>query len=681
MNKKYKNMYVETDAQNIAWLYLDKENSSSNVLSSTVLNELDTCITDIEAAKPSALVILSAKKSGFVYGADVNEFTTFTGEAMALEFIKRGQSVFTRIEKLPFTTVAAINGFCLGGGMELALACARRVAQDDEGTMLGLPEINLGIHPGYGGTVRSVRLLGGMTALDIILTGRFIKAKAAKKIGLVDATAPARHLKTAAKLLITDPPKPRKRGFLVGLADNPFFKPFVANLVRKKTLAKANPKHYPAPYAVIDLWSKYGGNWDKMMEEEAKSVARLAATRTSRNLVRVFQLQDKMKAQGKKGAEKAARLHVIGAGAMGGDIAAWSASKGINTTLQDREAKFISPAIKRGFDLFSKKMKEKRLVQATMDRFVPDVKGDGAKTADVVIEAIFENLEVKRELFKGLESKIKPGALLATNTSSIPLEEIGTVLAHPENLVGIHFFNPVSQMMLVEVVRSKSTSQEAMDKGFAYVTQIGKLPLAVKSHPGFLVNRVLVPYLLEGIMMESEGVSKTEIDRAATDFGMPMGPLFLADTVGLDICLNVGKIFSTHMNMTVPERLENLVKEGRLGKKSGKGFYEYQNGRRVSQPDSGSTKLSKETIADRLILRYLNECVACLREGIVENADMLDGGMIFGTGFAPFHGGPIKYATDEGAQGLAEKLKGLEKTYGPRFKPDDGWKQLTQPRA
>jgi 3-hydroxyacyl-CoA dehydrogenase/enoyl-CoA hydratase/3-hydroxybutyryl-CoA epimerase len=673
MKKQYKNLWLETDENRVSWLYLDKANASANVLSSEVLEELDLCIDFVENNPSAGLIILSAKPGGFIAGADVNEFQGIKDEPTALKLIQRGQSIYTRIEKLPIPTVAVINGFCLGGGTELALACKRRVAQDDEKTQLGLPEVRLGIHPGFGGCVRGIRLLGGLAALDIILTGRALSAKAAKKIGLVDLVVPARHLKSAALSLLTDKRPPRKRSLPERLADTALFRPFVASIIAKKTAAKANPKHYPSPFAVIELWKNHCGDWDRMMEEEAKSVARLIIGRTAQNLVRVFLLQDKMKALGKKSAQKIGNLHVIGAGAMGGDIAAWSASKGIVTTLQDREAKFISPAVKRAFDLFSKKLKEKRFVQAAMDRFIPDVKGDGARKADLVIEAVFEDAGVKKALFKDLETKIKPGAVLATNTSSIPLEEITTVLARPENLVGIHFFNPVSQMMLVEVVKGASTSQSAMEKGFAYVAQIGKLPLAVKSHPGFLVNRVLMPYLLEGIIMESEGIPKTVIDRASTDFGMPMGPLYLADTVGLDICLHVGKIFSAHLGIPVPEKLEALVKAGNLGKKSGKGFYEFRGGKKVAPVNEPKSPLDAETVKDRLVLRYLNECAACLREGIVEDADMLDGGMIFGTGFAPFLGGPIKYAMDEGVQEIVSGLSALEKKYGPRFKPDPGW--------
>ncbi|MBI5179197.1 MAG: enoyl-CoA hydratase/isomerase family protein [Nitrospinae bacterium] len=677
--RKYKNLYVELDAANIAWLYFDRADASANTLSAEVLEEFDLCLDYVENMKPSGLVILSAKKSGFIAGADVNEFVPIKDEATALTLIRRGQAVFTRLEKMPFPTVAAINGFCLGGGMELALACTYRVAREGEGTQLGLPEVKLGIHPGFGGTVRSTAVMGGPAALDMMLTGRAFNAKAAKKAGLVDMVVAERHLKNAARhLLKTRPPK-RRPGGLMALADSALARPFLANAIGKKLAQKANPAHYPAPFALLDVWRKHAGNLERMMDAEARSVAKLITGATAQNLIRVFTLQEKMKAAGKKNAAKVAHLHVIGAGIMGGDIAAWSALRGIRVTLQDREAKFIAPAIKRANELFTKRLKEKRLVQAAMDRLIPDVKGSGAGRADLIIEAVFEEAEVKRALFKGLEPKARPDAVFATNTSSIPLEEIASALTSPERLVGIHFFNPVPQMQLVEVVNGAATAPEVFDRSLAYVLQIGKLPLAVKSSPGFLVNRVLMPYLLEGVILESEGVPVTAVDRAAVKFGMPMGPLLLADTVGLDICHHVTKIFSAHMPLTVPEKLEQLVKAGHLGKKSGKGFYDWRRGHPVSF-DKRDSLLSESEITDRLIGRFVNECVACLREGVVANADQLDAGMVFGTGFAPFRGGPLKYAADAGAWELAERLKEFEAKYGGRFKPDAGWSSFTKDR-
>lgn len=670
LNKKYKHWHGEKDENNIFWLYFDKAKSSVNVLSKDVLEELDLVIKDIEEISPRALIINSAKKTGFIAGADINEFVSIKDRESGLELIKRGQSVMDAIERLPFTTVAAINGFCLGGGMELALACKHRVADSASATKLGLPEVKLGIHPGFGGTVRASKLVGGLAGLDMMLTGRMLSARFAKKIGLIDMAVPERHLKNAARSMALNPPDQKKFNWKK-LADHKLLRPLTAKIMRKKVSAKADKNHYPAPYAILDLWEKYFDDPRKMYEEEAKSIAGLLTGETAQNLVRVFFLQERLKSiSGKKNA-RINHLHVIGAGTMGGDIAAWSASKGITVTIQDREPKLIAPAIKRAHKLFQKRLKEKRLIQAAMDRLIPDVKGEGAGKADLIIEAVFENLEVKRTLFKDLEKKAKKNAILATNTSSIPIEEIAEVLDKPERLVGVHFFNPVAQMMLVEVVRSKLTSEEVFENATSYVKQIGKLPLPVKSTPGFLVNRILIPYLLEGVEMFVEGIPPEKIDKAATKFGMPMGPILLADTVGLDICLHVAKIFSKYMKINIPERLEKMVEAGDLGKKSGKGFYSYKKGKPVKSKSEiiGSLK----AIEDRLILRYLNESVACLRETVIDDADLLDAGMIFGTGFAPFYGGPMHFISGQDSKAISEKFKDLESKHGSRFKMDKGW--------
>ncbi len=310
-----------------------------------------------------------------------------------------------------------------------------------------------------------------------------------------------------------------------------------------------------------------------------------------------------------------------------------------------------------------------------MDRLIPDVKGEGIAKADLVVEAVFEDVTVKQNLLKEIEPKLKPAAFIATNTSSIPLEEIAGVMTNPDRLVGVHFFNPVAKMMLVEVVRGRSTSDEAFSHAVSYVHQIGKLPLPVKSEPGFLVNRILMPYLMEGVVMLGENIPAKKIDDAATRFGMPMGPILLADTVGLDICLHVANIFAERIGSDVPDNLKKLVEAGNLGKKSGKGFYEYKNGKPVI-PETTVSSIGDGEIEDRLIMRFLNESVACLRDEIVEDNDLLDAGMIFGAGFAPFRGGPMKYIADTGAEKIVEKLKKLEEKYGDRFKADEWWEKL-----
>jgi 3-hydroxyacyl-CoA dehydrogenase/enoyl-CoA hydratase/3-hydroxybutyryl-CoA epimerase len=406
-----------------------------------------------------------------------------------------------------------------------------------------------------------------------------------------------------------------------------------------------------------------------MRAEEARSVAELITGSTAQNLVRVFFLMEKLKSMGRSSDFSASHVHVIGAGIMGSDIAAWCALQGLNVTLQDRDPKYIAPAMKQAYRLFKKRLKKPRLIQSAMDRLMPDVNGQtGLERADVIIEAIFENVEAKQNLFREIEPVIKPDALLATNTSSIPLEVLNRALSRPERLVGLHFFNPVAKMQLVEIVVSASSSPDAVNRAKAFTRQIDRLPLPVKSTPGFLVNRVLMPYLLEAVSMVEEGISPAEIDSAAVDFGMPMGPILLADTVGLDICLHVAEIISKGLNISIPDRLREMVKEGRLGRKSGQGFYVYKKGRPVVSK-TASSQTSARDLTDRLILRMVNEAVSCLNENVVEDADLLDAGIIFGTGFAPFRGGPLNYRRTKGIYNLRHRLKELEEHYGRRFHP------------
>ena len=670
--KDYKNWRLELDEARIAWLYADKADASANVLSREVLEELHFIIDHIAAERPQGLIILSAKQNGFIAGADVKEFTAIHDYDQALELISRGQSILDRIEKLTFPTVAMIHGFCLGGGMELALACRYRVAEDDPRTRLGLPEVRLGIHPGFGGTVRLPPLIGAPAAMDLMLSGRTVDARRAQRMGLVDYAVPLRQLRRAALALVQENPAPHQPKFLARLSNNALVRPVLASVMRKKTAEKANPEHYPAPFAVIDLWASHGGDRQRMMLEEGRSVARLLCGDTAQNLVRVFLLQERLKSLGRGGDFAPRRVHVIGAGVMGGDIAAWCALRGLQVTVQDRNPESLGRVTKRAYDLYKKRLKVPRLVQAAMDRLMPDAKGAGLARADVVIEAIFEDIDAKQNLYREIEPIIRPDALLATNTSSIPLETLSEALAQPGRLVGVHFFNPVAQMQLVEIVSSAVTSAEVAKQAAAFVRHIDRLPLPVKSSPGFLVNRVLMPYLLEAVALESEGVPATVIDQAATQFGMPMGPILLADTVGLDICLSVAEILSKQLHGTVPDRLRELVAAGRLGRKSGQGFYTYKDGK----PDTakpGKDYRGPADVTDRLMFRYFNEAMACLREGVVADADLLDAGMIFGTGFAPFLGGPMHYVQSTGPTRGQQRLQELELAYGDRFHPDAFW--------
>jgi len=669
------NFRVETDADNIAWLHIDKAGAGTNVLGTEVLQELDSHLREIATQNPRGLVILSDKKNGFIAGADIEEFTRIKNEAQALELIHLGQSVFNRLAELSFPTVALIHGFCLGGGTELSLACRYRVTRDDPGTRLGLPEVRLGIHPGFGGSVRLTPLVGGIKAMDLMLTGRTIDGRQAKRIGLVDAVSPERHLRSAARRLVLDAPPPHRPALLDRWSNHALVRPLLAPVFRKQVAKRASKRHYPAPYALIDIWLKYANDPKHMLEAEAQSIAGLIKGITARNLIRVFFLQEKLKGLGKDKDYKPQYVHVIGAGTMGGDIAAWCALRGFQVSLQDQSPERIAPALQRARKLYKRKLKRPLKIKTAMDRLLPDHRGAGIERADIVIEAIFEDAEVKRSLYRDIEPRMKPGAILATNTSSIPLEELSGALQQPERLVGLHFFNPVALMQLVEIVNGSSTSEDVSRKAMAFTRQIDRLPLPVTSTPGFLVNRILMPYLMEAVVLESEGTPAAIIDQAATDFGMPMGPVELADTVGLDICMHVAEILAEHFDAEVPDRLKKLVAAGHLGKKSGRGFYTFKKGKAI-KPKSSTRGWNLDDITNRLMLRMLNEAVRCVREGVVSGQELLDAGLVFGTGFAPFRGGPMHHIESIGAETLRKELETLEHLRGKRFAPDPGWESL-----
>ncbi|MCH9757472.1 MAG: enoyl-CoA hydratase/isomerase family protein [Gammaproteobacteria bacterium] len=665
------------DADNILWLGLDREGMGTNSINDEVLDELNTLlqeISDVTTSDVKGLVIYSCKDKGFIAGADVKTFSGLDTSERAAAFLHKGQAVFSRLEKLKIPTVAMIDGFCLGGGMELALACDYRIATDSDDTRLGLPEILLGIHPGWGGVVRLPKLIGGFNALSqVILTGAMLRAKKAKKLGLVDDVVPLRQLKRAAIYFIKNKPAKHKPSFLQSLDKYMPIRLLMAKVLRHEVSKKARKAHYPAPFSVIDYWEKESGFDERAYRKEADSVVKLVTEGdTAKNLIRLFLLRERMKGFAKASEFKATHVHVIGAGVMGGDIAAWCAKQGLRVTLQDQTYAQIAPAMGRAQVLFKKTLKKPRLIQAAMDRLIPDPEGHGLKRADVIIEAVFENLLVKQEIFKHAEAVAKPEAIIATNTSSIPLDEISAVMKKPGRLVGIHFFNPVSRMELVEIVSGEKTLSRVADEAAAFVNQISRLPLPVKSSPGFLVNRVLMPYLLECIQLLEDGYAPEVIDEAAKAFGMMMGPVELADTVGLDVCLAVAENLTAHYGGGVPKRIGEMVKQGHLGRKSGEGFYQYKQGKPVKNKAvlKQATGSHDEEIAHRLILRMVNEAAACLREGVVADADLLDAGMIFGTGFAPFRGGPMHYAKAFGQDKLNASFTALETQYGERFRAD-----------
>jgi len=672
--RTYNHWKFKHDENRYGWLTIDVAESSANVLTHEVLEELRALLEWLRDNPVEALFITSGKKKGFIAGADINGFTTLQNQEQALELIRQGQDIFTELEQLPFPTTALIHGFCLGGGLELALACDFRIATDDPATRIGLPEVKLGIHPGFGGTVRLIRLIGAPAALPLMLSGHTLTGKQAAKKGIVTYAVPRRLLHSAALQVVEERPQ-KKRPMIARLTNAPMIRPLIGMMARKDVAKRVQQEQYPAPYALIDLWQQHGGSWKKMMEQEARSVAELIRTPTAQNLIRVFKLPEKLKSLPADPTFSPKHVHVIGAGVMGGDIAAWCAFKGMQVSIQDNNHDILARAVQRATLLFERKLKAPHLVKAALDRFMPDLDGVALPKADVVIEAIFEDVGAKKQLLQSVEPRLKQGAVLASNTSSIPLENLAQGLARPEKLIGLHFFNPVAKMLLVEVVHTPLSDEQVTRKGTGFTKKIGKLPLPVTSSPGFLVNRILMPYLHEAALLEAEGVPAVAIDHALINFGMPVGPIELIDMVGLDIAQSVAEFMSDDPELKMPDSLQQHLNQGRKGKKSGAGYYEYKDNKAV-KPKLGDSSGLPGDLCDRIILRLVNESVACLREQVVADEDLLDAGMIFGTGFAPFRGGVMQYVHQNSAATLHARLQTLAAQYGSRFTPDQGWTQL-----
>lgn len=565
-----KDWRFSTDGEGIAWAIFDREGESANSLGRRPIEELVSIVERTEAGARDGsikgLVIMSGKERTFVVGADIREFELFDSEAQVIDSLKPINAMLDRIERLPVPVVAAIHGVCVGGGLELILACHYRIATRDEGTRVGFPEVKLGIFPGFNGTVRSIKQVGPVAAMQNMLTGAMIRASTAKALGFFDqlVNSPG-ELHWAARKAVLQKRKSKPAGFAQVLMTKQPVRGMLAKKMREETSKKARSDHYPAPFALIDLFEKHGGNLDTMKVEETKAFAPLMVSDTSRNLRRVFRLTELLKNQApKKLAWKPQRVHVIGAGTMGADIAGVCVAAGMEVTLQDISAEQLEKGIKAQGRLFAKKFKTKALKDAAKARFIADPEGKGVARADVIIEAIVERLDIKQKLFADLEARIKPGAILATNTSSLKLADIAAPLKDPGRLIGLHFFSPVAQMPLVEVVQGSGTREDEVKKGAAFVTAIGKFPLITKDVPGFLVNKVLTPYMFAAFERLEKGEDKEKIDEAVRAFGMPMGPIELADNVGLDICLHVAKILGS--GGTEGSRLEKLVAAGKLGK-------------------------------------------------------------------------------------------------------------------
>jgi len=568
---------VEHDAQGILWLSCDREGESSNSLSEAVIYELGSILDQAEKLPLAGLVVQSAKEASFIVGADIREFDGFEAANEVSDKIRQGHEVFARLENLSCPTVAAIHGFALGGGLELALSCDYICALNVDATRLGFPEVKLGIFPGLGGTTRLSEKVGGMAGMQLMLTGKMLRAPAARSMGIIDELVDEfASLRWAARRAVLKKRKSRKLSMAAAMSNRQPARMALAKVLHKKTAEKANPKHYPAPFAMIDLWAEHRDNRRRMFEGEATKVGELMVGDTARNLRRIFFLTERMKGFGKAADFTVRRVHVVGAGVMGGDIAAWCVLQGFEVTLQDRALEHIEPALKRAKSLFKKRLRKKPAVMAAVARLIADVEGQGVARADVVIEAIYEDAEAKRALYASLE------------------------------------------------------------------LQINRFPLPTKSAPGFLVNRVLAPYLMEAFTLLLEGIEKETIDASAIHFGMPMGPIELADVVGLDVCMKVAETLAKGDVESQRALLQNKLDEGALGKKSGKGFYQWTKGRSDRRRIDVDSPYGDQ-LAQRLIKPFLEECKLASSEGIVADDDLLDAGIIFGTGFAPFRGGPMQY--------------------------------------
>lgn len=656
------------DDDQIGWLVLDRTDASVNTISDEVLRELDTFLGRIESETPRALVLRSSKAAGFAAGADIHALAKMDADETET-LLTEAHAVLHRLEGLSCPTIAVVHGAALGAGFELALACDYRLAI--EGASFGLPEVQLGLHPGLGGTVRLPELIDPLQAMQMMLTGKTAHSNRAKDLGIADLVIEERHLRTAVLGVVNKKVDQHNRGLMSKAFGLSAARILAADRMRREVQKKAPKEHYPAPYALIDAWAEHGDEPVAMQKAEIASFAGLLQTDTSKNLIRAFMLRQNLKRTVKE-TDEIARVHVIGAGVMGAEIAAWVAMQGKQVSVTDPSDAALGEMLRQAIRICKEAHKDSLGTRDTLDRLMPDPGGYGVRNADLIIEAGPENPETKAKIIADLSDQMKTGAILATNTSSLQLVGLIDHVPDKTRFVGLHFFNPVSKVPLVEVVSHSATSAETRTSLMAFCTAIDKLPVAVADAPGFVVNRALMPYLLEALWLMDEGTPKERIDRAALDFGMPMGPVMLADQVGLDICLDVAESLSTSQDSPGEEILTLLrskVEAGDLGRKTGRGFYDWTDG--TPTPNSNAT-ISAD-LTDRLILPMLNACAECLRKNIVSSRDDLDAAMIFGTGFAPFRGGPMHYAHMCGCDAIRQRLSEMEKAHGARFAPDPYW--------
>ncbi len=697
--------YFEELRNKIGILYFDLQDQKVNKFNTPVMEELSQTMQDLSLRDDlRALIFMSRKKDSYIAGADVQEIRTLTDPRIGYQVARKGQEVFDYFSKMPFPTIAVINGACMGGGTELSLACNYRLVTDNLKTSIAFPEVNLGILPGWGGCTRLPRMIGLQKSFDIILTGRKLNYKRAYRTGIADkiiATewALEKALQFTEEILAGNGSKYTKRresrGILpIILEKNHFGRNILFSKARQLILKKTGG-HYPAPLKALQVIKESRGkSIEKSFEIEAKALGDLIVTSISKNLVQIFLwTQEIKKENGTKNIDlESKNIHkagVLGAGAMGGGIAQLFASNGIPIRVKDINYQALGGAYRQAGSILKGQLKRRRIKKMEYTQIMHRISGttdySGLKNAGIIIEAIVEDLDVKKKVLAELEDHCSDDAIIATNTSSLRVDDMVIDLKHKARFAGMHFFNPVHRMPLIEIVRGQYTSEQTIANLFHLSKALGKTPIVVKDAPGFLVNRLLVPYMVEAISLLEEGYSINDIDRAMLKFGMPMGPIALFDEVGIDVAYKVAKILQNFMGDRMAEStiLEKLIEKDRLGKKSGKGFYRYSA--KSKEPDpliplildkKEHTGMDMDEMTKRMVYPMINEAGRCLAEGLVSQPRDIDIGMIFGTGFAPFRGGLLKYADSEGIGKVADTLNTFRDKYGSRFKVSDYLNQM-----
>ena len=697
------NPTLRVDGKGVAWITFDDPGRKVNVLSEQVLTRFAEHLAEVRSLAPRGkvrVVVIGSAKSGFVAGADVTAIEAIEDPVEGAEGSRFGQRIFSSLSDLCVPTVAAIHGICLGGGLEMSLACSHRIASDSPTTKFGLPEVLLGILPAWGGTTRLPRLVGVEAALDLMLSGRQVSSSSARRMGLVDEVLPSdlfrEKVAAFAASVAADPTKksPPRRPFLKRLTNGTAPGRRLIGFIAKKRVMRQTGGHYPAPLKILEVVGRSANKpLDKALEIEAQAAGELVASSVCKNLIHVFNLREEAR-KGTGVDEETVEprpveyLAVLGAGVMGGGIAQLAAYRGIHVRMKDIRHDAVASGLQHAQKLFTGLVKRRKLRRREADQRMSIISGglgyEGFSRQDLVIEAVVEKMDIKRIVLRETEDAVRAECILATNTSSLSVDEMASALARPENFVGMHFFNPVHRMPLVEVVRGARSSDVAVATTYALALTLGKVPVVTNDGPGFLVNRILGPYMNEAGFLLADGASVEAVDGAAKKFGMPMGPLRLVDEVGIDISHHAGQALREALGdrLTPSPPLVALADTGRLGKKGGLGFYRYERDKEKG-PDpeiyavlSGAvpaarTIIEEREIRGRLVLAMVNEAARVLEEGIVQRASDVDLAMIMGTGFPPFRGGLLRFADTIHVRTILSRLKEFEERYGARFAPAD----------